>query len=323
MNDPRLNANPAVSGVVNAKLLPHQLSGCHCSAASPLFIGPDRLIERLLKIIHKLRNFCVVKAKRRLASEHGPALRLNRRKEALWMRILIVEDEVGLAHYIFRALLEAGHDPVLVHDGETAIGEVQEKRCQVIILDVMLPGIDGFEVLRRLRAAKVDSRVLILTARGEVTDRVTGLTLGADDYLAKPFAMRELVARVTALGRRFPEKAPVKFQVADLILNAIDGKLYRANHRIELSPRERTLLRVLMREPGRIFSRTELCERVWEREHEYDMKLVECFISRLRKKIDSPPLIHTVRHLGYMIRNPESETGHYRGTSRFARRALP
>ena len=209
------------------------------------------------------------------------------------MRILIVEDEVGLAHYIFRALLEAGHDPVLVHDGETAIGEVQEKRCQVIILDVMLPGIDGFEVLRRLRAARVDSRVLILSARGEVTDRVSGLALGADDYLAKPFA------------------------------NVIDEELYRANRRIELSARERTLLRVLMREPGRVFSRTELCERVWEREHEYDTKLVECFISRLRKKIDSPPLIHKLRHVGYMIRKPESETGHYGGRSRFTQRVLP
>jgi DNA-binding response OmpR family regulator len=221
------------------------------------------------------------------------------------MRILIVEDEVGLAHHISRALLEAGHDPVVVHDGETALGEVQRKHYELIILDVMLPGIDGFAVLRRLRAAKLDSRVLILTARGEVRDRVSGLALGGDDYLAKPFAMQELVARVTALGRRFPQKAPVKLQVGDLVLNAIDGKLYRGNRRIELSARELTLLRVLMREPGRIFSRTELCERVWEREHEYDTKLVECFISRLRKKIDSPPLIHTVRHLGYAIREPE------------------
>jgi len=221
------------------------------------------------------------------------------------MRILIVEDEVGLAHYVFRALLEAGHDSVVAHDGETALGEVQGKRYELIILDVMLPGIDGFEVLRRLRVAKVDSRVLILTARSEVSDRVSGLTLGADDYLAKPFALKELVARVTALGRRFPRKAPVKLQVGDLVLNAIDEELYRANRRIELSPRELTLLRVLMREPGRIFSRMELCERVWEREHEYATKLVECFMSRLRKKIDSPPLIHTVRHLGYMIREPE------------------
>jgi DNA-binding response OmpR family regulator len=221
------------------------------------------------------------------------------------MRILIVEDEVGLAHHISRALVEAGHEPLVAYDGETALGEVQGNHCELIILDVMLPGIDGFEVLRRLRAAKVESRVIILTARGELTDRVNGLALGADDYLAKPFAMRELVGRVTALGRRFPQKAPVKLQVGDLVLNAIDGELYRAKRRIELSVRERTLLRVLMREPGRIFSRTELCERVWEREHEYDTKLVECYISRLRKKIDSPPLIHTVRHLGYTIREAE------------------
>ena len=236
------------------------------------------------------------------------------------MRILIVEDEMDLGHYISRALLEASHDPLLVHDGETAIGELQEKNYELIILDVMLPGIDGFEVLRRLRAAKMDSRVLILTARAEVGDRVNGFALGADDYLTKPFAMRELVARVTALGRRFLQKAPVKFQVADLVLNAIDGGLYRANRRIELSPRESVcgyeavvagspvdirLPSALMREPGRTFSRTELCERVWEREHEYAMKLVECFISRLRRKIDSPSLIHTVRHLGYTIREPK------------------
>ena len=217
------------------------------------------------------------------------------------MRILVVEDEVGLAHHISRALLGAGHDPFLVHDGETAIGEVQEKSYDLIVLDVILPGINGFEVLRRLREAKVNSRVLILTARGEVSDRVSGLALGADDYLRKPFAMQELLARVTALGRRFPQKPQVKLKVGDLILNALNKELHRANRRIELSARELTLLRVFMREPGRIFSRTELCERVWERKHEYDMKLVECFISRLRKKIDSPPLIHTIRHVGYVM----------------------
>jgi two-component system OmpR family response regulator/two-component system copper resistance phosphate regulon response regulator CusR len=134
---------------------------------------------------------------------------------------------------------------------------------------------------------------------------VTGLGLGADDYLAKPFAMQELVARVSALGRRFPEEAPIKLQVGDLVLNLVDRNLYRGPRRIELSAREFTLLRVLMREPGRIFSRTELCERVWERQHEYGVKLVEAFISRLRKKIDSPPLIQTVRYLGYTIREAE------------------
>ena len=221
------------------------------------------------------------------------------------MRILVVDDEVRLGQHISRALLEAGHEPVLVHDGETALGKAEETHYDLIVLDVMLPGIDGFDVLRRFRAASVDCRVLILTARGEVSDRVTGLGLGADDYLAKPFAMQELVARVNALGRRFPDKAPIKLQVGDLVLKPADGELHRGNRRIELSARELTLLRVLMRESGRIFSRTELCERVWEREHEYDRRLVEVFISRLRKKIDSPPLIHTVRHLGYTIREPE------------------
>jgi len=221
------------------------------------------------------------------------------------MQILVVEDEVRLAQHISRALTEAGHEPVIVNDGETALGKTQLKRYDLMLLDVMLPGMDGFELLRRLRTGKIDARVLILTARGEVSDRVTGLGLGADDYLAKPFAMQELVARVTALGRRFPEEAPIKLQIGDLVLNLVERKLYRGPRRIELSPRELTLLRVLMREPGRIFSRTELCERVWEREHEYGVKLVEAFISRLRKKINVPPLIHTVRHLGYMIREPK------------------
>jgi len=220
------------------------------------------------------------------------------------MEILVVEDEVRLAHHIARAVTEAGHEPAIVHDGESALGKTELKRYDLIVLDVMLPGVDGFEVLRRLRATKIDTRVLILTARGEITDRVTGLGLGADDYLAKPFAMQELVARVTALGRRFPEEAPIKLQISDLVLNLIDRKLYRGRRRIDLSARELTLLRVLMREPGRIFSRTELCERVWERQHEYGVKLVEAFISRLRKKINSPPLIHTIRHLGYTIREP-------------------
>ena len=221
------------------------------------------------------------------------------------MEILVVEDEVRLAQHISRALTQAGHEPIVVHDGETAMGKTELKRYDLIVLDVMLPGMDGFEVLQHLRASKIDTRVLILTARGDVSDRVIGLGLGADDYLAKPFAIQELVARVGALGRRFPEEAPIKLQVSDLVLNLIDRKLYRRARRIDLSARELTLLRVLMREPGRIFSRTELCERVWERQHEYGLKLVEAFVSRLRKKINSPLLIHTVRHLGYTIREPE------------------
>jgi DNA-binding response OmpR family regulator len=218
------------------------------------------------------------------------------------MHILIVEDEVRLARHIARALNTSGHDAVVLHDGESALRAAGQSTPDLIVLDVMLPGIDGFEVLRRLRQDRIQSRVLVLTARGELNDRVSGLALGADDYLAKPFAMQELVARVNALSRRYPETPPLKLQVADLTLDLSNNELHRGTRRIDLSARELTLLRVLMREPGRVFSRTELCEKVWEREHEYDMKLVEVFISRLRRKIDTPPLIHTVRHLGYTIR---------------------
>lgn len=221
------------------------------------------------------------------------------------MRILVVEDEVRLARHLSRALTAAGHDAVVVHDGEVALREAQRVPFDLLVLDVMLPGIDGFEVLRRLRKDHCESRVIILTARGELDDRVNGLALGADDYLAKPFAMQELLARVGALGRRYAEKPAVRLEVGDLVLDLTENLLRRGDRAIELSARELTLLRVLMREPGRTFSRTELCERVWEREHEYDMKLVEVFISRLRKKIGDPPLIQTVRHLGYTLREAE------------------
>ncbi len=220
------------------------------------------------------------------------------------MRILVVDDEVRLARQIASALTEAGHDPVVIHDGETALHEAAAMTFDLIVLDVGLPRMDGFEVLRRLRSRHVTSRVLMLTARGEVKDRVIGLQLGADDYLAKPFAMQELVARVRALGRRYAEEPALNLRVDDLTLHLASHEVYRGTRPIELSTRELMLLKVLMREPGRVFTRTELCERVWEHEHEYDTKLVEVFIGRLRKKIDVPPLIHTVRHVGYTIREP-------------------
>ena len=220
------------------------------------------------------------------------------------MRILVVEDEVQLARHIASALIEAGHDPVVIHDGEVALEKAVGESFDLIVLDVGLPRMDGFEVLRRLRSRHVTSRVLMLTARGEVKDRVTGLQLGADDYLAKPFAMQELVARVRALGRRYAEEPALNLRVGDLTLHLASHEVYRGTRPIELSTRELMLLKVLMREPGRVFTRTELCEHVWEHDHEYDTKLVEVFIGRLRKKIDVPPLIHTVRHVGYTIREP-------------------
>jgi DNA-binding response OmpR family regulator len=202
---------------------------------------------------------------------------------------------------LLAALTEAGHDVTVINDGETALGEVDGHDFDLLVLDVGLPRMDGFEVLKRLREKKINARVLMLTARGELSDRVTGLTLGADDYLAKPFAMQELVARVAALGRRYAEEPSITLRIADLTLNLADQRVYRDKRHIELSARETTLLRVLMREPGRVFTRTELCERVWEREHEYDMKLVEVYVGRLRKKLGEPPLVHTVRHVGYTM----------------------
>jgi DNA-binding response OmpR family regulator len=218
------------------------------------------------------------------------------------MRILVVEDEARLARQIASALTEAAHDPIIVHDGERALREATSTLFDLIVLDIILPRMDGFDVLRHLRSQHVSSRVLMLTARGEVKDRVAGLQLGADDYLPKPFAMRELVARVNALGRRYPEEPALNLRVDDLTFDLANHEVNRGTRQIHLSARELMLLKVLMREPGRTFTRTELCERVWEHEHEYDTKLVEVFIGRLRKKIGDPPLIHTVRYVGYTIR---------------------
>jgi len=179
------------------------------------------------------------------------------------VRILIVEDELSVARQIAAALTEDGHDPKTVHSGETALEEIGKGSFDLIVLDVRLPGIDGFELLARLREQHLASRVLLLTGRSAVEDRVTGLQLGADDYLPKPFAMRELVARVRALGRRYPEEPVICLRVGDITLDLSTHDVHRNTQRIELSPRELMLLKVLMREPGRVFTRTELCERVW------------------------------------------------------------
>jgi DNA-binding response OmpR family regulator len=218
------------------------------------------------------------------------------------MRILVVEDEVRLARQIASVLAEAGHDPGVVHDGKSALDRALESSFDLIILDLGLPAMDGIDVLRRLRSEHSASRFLILSARGELKDRMTALQLGAHDYLPKPFAMSELVARVRALGRCCAEEPVLSLHVADLALDLVDHPVHRGGRPIKLSARELMLLKVLMREPGRVFTRTELCERVWEHEHAYDTKLVEVFIGRLRKKIGDPPLIHTVRHVGYTIR---------------------
>jgi DNA-binding response OmpR family regulator len=222
------------------------------------------------------------------------------------MRVLIIEDEPQLARHVSRALSRNGHDTSVSHNGEDGLRVALQENADLIILDLNLPGMDGLSVLSKLREAKSNSRVLILTARGEIENRIKGLKAGADDYLAKPFSMDELVARVEALGRRVP--APVaapSLEAGDIRLDLQTRRATRNGVQIALSPREFELLHVLMQEPGRVFSRTELCERVWQRDHAYETRTVEIFIARLRKKIDadSPdPMIQTIRSVGYSIK---------------------
>jgi DNA-binding response OmpR family regulator len=226
------------------------------------------------------------------------------------MRILVIEDEAQLARHIVRALGRRNHLASAQVDGaaglQTALGDPPD----LIVLDLNLPGLDGMTLLGRLRAANSPARVLILTARGEVEHRVKGLNAGADDYLAKPFSLDELVARVEALGRRGATPTAADFlKVGDLQMDVQHRRVSRASKPVALSPREFDVLQVLMQEPGRVFSRTELCERVWQRDHQYDTRTVEIFIARLRKKVDNgftAPLIHTLRSVGYTIQPPLS-----------------
>jgi DNA-binding response OmpR family regulator len=224
------------------------------------------------------------------------------------MRILVIEDEAQLARHINRALVRSGHLTTAKYDGIEGLSSALENPPDLVVLDLNLPRLDGLAVLTRLRQANCPSRVLILTARGEVEHRVKGLKAGADDYLAKPFSLDELIARIEALGRRGATPATDLLMVADLHMDVHNRRVMRAGRPISLSPREFDVLQVLMQEPGRVFSRTELCERIWQRDHEYDTRTVEIFITRLRKKVDAgfpAPLIHTLRLVGYTVRAPD------------------
>lgn len=222
------------------------------------------------------------------------------------MDILLVEDEPQLAEQVSRALVRAGHEVKIAGDGPTGLKDVTGSRYDLVLLDVNLPGFDGFELLSRIRSARIPVRVLMLTARSEVGDRVAGLKAGADDYLTKPFAMEELLARVDVLGRRnVAPESEIVYRAGDLCMEMGKRRVSRGDKRIDLSPREFEVLQVFMREPGRTFSRDEICERIWEREHEYDTRTVEIFIMRLRKKLDRPgeeSVIRTIRSVGYMIK---------------------
>ena len=222
------------------------------------------------------------------------------------MHILVVEDERRLAFLLRRVLLEERHTVDLAHDGETGLDLALSDTYDVVVLDVMLPGYDGFEICRQMRAERILSPVLMLTARGAVEDRVKGLNVGADDYLTKPFAMEELLARVNALlrrrDRRFDETPHLS--VGDLTLDLVRHEARRADRVIELTAKEFALLEYLMRHQGQVLTRTQIIDAVWRYDLEALSNVVDIYIHYLRDKIDqgfSHPLIKTIRGVGYKI----------------------
>lgn len=222
------------------------------------------------------------------------------------MHILVVEDEQRLAYLLRRVLLEERHTVDLAYDGPGGLDLALSGSYDVITLDLMLPGIDGLEICRQMRDERITTPVLMLTARGAVEDRVTGLNVGADDYLTKPFAMEEFLARVNALlrrrDRRFDET--VQLSIADLTLDLVRHEARRAGRVIELTAKEFALLEYLMRHPGQALSRTQIVDSVWRYDMEALSNVVDIYIHYLRDKIDqgfARPLIKTVRGVGYKI----------------------
>ncbi|HLH64283.1 MAG TPA: response regulator transcription factor [Solirubrobacteraceae bacterium] len=221
------------------------------------------------------------------------------------MRVLVVDDDVKMGAVLRRGLSLEGMAVDTVTGSEEAVIRAQATAYDVIVLDVMLPGTDGFAVCRSLRERNVWSGVLMLTARDAVEDRVAGLNCGADDYLVKPFSLDELVARVRAVARRGAIERPVTLEVGDLRLNRATLQAWRGEVAIELSPKESALLEALMRRPGEVVSRFELLERAWSYDYENRSNVLEVYVRYLREKIDRPfgrDSIQTVRGIGYRLR---------------------
>ncbi len=223
------------------------------------------------------------------------------------MRILVIEDEKRIADFVGRGLESAGYAVDTALDGTTALDMVHATEYDLIILDMMLPDMDGLKVLEKIRNRKSSPPVLVLSARGGVDDRVKGLEVGADDYLTKPFAFVELLARVRVLLRR-GQPTPERLQVGELMLDCIRRKVTRSGENIDLAPKEFSILEYLMRNRGRPLSRTMIVEHVWDMDYDGLTNIVDVYIRHLRSKIDDrfpAKLIHTVRGIGYMLEAPE------------------
>ena len=225
------------------------------------------------------------------------------------MRVLVVEDEPKLAALLARGLREEGHPTDVAAAGDDAVWMARATPYDAIVLDVMLPGMDGFAVCRELRAAEVWTPVLFLTARDSVADRVGGLDVGGDDYLVKPFSFPELLARLRALTRRGRVERPTVLRVGTLRLDPAARLAWRGDAELELSTKEFTLLEVFMRRPGEVLSRVELLDRAWDMGYESRSNVVDVYVRYLREKIDRPfgcDSLETVRGAGYRLRETEA-----------------
>jgi heavy metal response regulator len=224
------------------------------------------------------------------------------------MRVLVIEDEKQLLKIIGERLKEEGYATDLVRDGIEGLHFAESLDYDCIILDIMLPSMDGFSVLRKLRARKINTPILILTAKDTIKDKVSGLDLGADDYITKPFSFEELIARVRAmLRRKSGEKETVLF-ISDLTLDLITREVSRGNHLIELTSKEFAILEYLLRNKGRVLTKSQIANHVWNYEFEYKSNIVEVYVRYLRKKLEDNfenKLIHTVSGVGYVIKVKE------------------
>jgi DNA-binding response OmpR family regulator len=223
------------------------------------------------------------------------------------MRVLVVEDEKKTASFIRKALQEEGYAVDVCHQGDEAAAAPSATPYDAIVLDIMLPGRDGLSILRHWRQQRIKTPVLLLSARGEVNERVEGLDAGADDYLPKPFALVELAARVRALTRRGGDSKSAVLRVADLTLDTVTHHARRGDADIELTSREYRLLEFLMRSAGRLCGRMMILEKVWDYDFDPGTNLVDVYIKRLREKIDASfdaKLLHTVRGTGYVLKEP-------------------
>jgi heavy metal response regulator len=220
------------------------------------------------------------------------------------MRILLVEDDQRIAHFIEKGLSEAGYIVDLAVDGNDAIVDALATPYDLVVLDIMLPGCDGFEVLKRVRDAGAKMPVIMLTARDTVDDKVRGLDAGADDYLTKPFTFAELEARIRALLRRGTGEPTAQLQAGDLVLDPVSHTVKRDDVIIELTPKEYAVLEYFMRSPGRVLTRTQIIEHVWQYQFDTDTNLVDVYVNRLRRKLGDQDgkLLQTVRGVGYTLR---------------------